>query len=49
MSREAFGHALAEWIETPSLSPRRAEREWPEVARRLVADLRTKSDEPIPA
>lgn len=36
---EAFAHELADWIETPALAVRRAERAWPAVARGLAAGL----------
>lgn len=46
---EAFAHELADWIETPALHVRRAERAWPEVARGLATDLASGAVGAIPA
>jgi hypothetical protein len=35
VSLEAFADRLADWIETPALAVRRAERIWPRIARGL--------------
>lgn len=48
-SLEAFANELADWIETPALSSRRAEQAWPVAARAIVADLADGMFEGIPA
>lgn len=49
VSLEAFAEELADWIETPALSVRRAEQAWPGVARGLAIDLTSGMSEGIPA
>jgi len=49
VSLEVLAHELADWIETPALHVRRAERAWPDVARGLLAELASGTSEEIPA